>query len=68
MVDNRHMTIVPGDRDCVPALFRDSAPISGIASPVNASALLKVLRFGGGHIALACPEIGEKIDRLHTRG
>jgi hypothetical protein len=51
MVDNSHMTIIPGDRDRVPTLFGDSATISGIASPVNASALLEVLRFGGGHIA-----------------
>ena len=51
MVDNVHMTIVPGDRDRAPTLVSDSAAISGTPLPVNASALLEVLRLGGGHIA-----------------
>ena len=47
MVDNCNMTIVPGDRNRVPTLFGNNAAISGIALPVNAGALLEVLRFGG---------------------
>ena len=51
MVNNSHMAIIPADRDRVPALFGDRAAIGGIASPVDASALLEILGFGGGHIA-----------------
>jgi hypothetical protein len=42
------MTIVPGDRDCIPTHFGDNAVI-GIASPINAVALLEAFRFGGVH-------------------
>jgi hypothetical protein len=51
MVDNSHMTIVPGDRDRVPTLFSDNATIGGIAFPVNAVALLEVLGLGGVQVA-----------------
>jgi hypothetical protein len=38
-----HLPIVPGDRDCSPTCFSDDAAICGIASPINASALLEAL-------------------------
>jgi hypothetical protein len=44
-----HMMIVPGDRDRVPTRLGDDATVSRVASPANASTLLEVLRFGGGH-------------------
>jgi hypothetical protein len=46
VVDNRHVPIVPGDRDRVPTRFGDNAAISGITPPKNASAGLQVLGFG----------------------
>ena len=46
-----HMTIVPGDRDRIPTRLSDNAPVSSITLPANASTLLEVLRFGGGHVA-----------------
>jgi hypothetical protein len=52
MVDDSHMTIVPGDRDRVPPVLSDNATISGIAFPVDAIALLEVLGFGGVHVRL----------------
>jgi len=45
------MTIVPGDRDRIPTRLSNSAPVSNITLPTNASALLEVLRFGGVHVA-----------------
>jgi hypothetical protein len=42
-----HMTIVPGDRDCIPTHFGDNAAVIGIASPINAVALLEAFRFAG---------------------
>ena len=51
MVHDRHMTIVPGDRDRIPTRLSDNAPVSSITLPANASTLLEVLRFGGGHVA-----------------
>ena len=44
-----HLSIVPGDRDCIPPCFGDNAAIGGIASPKNTGALLKVLGFRDGH-------------------
>jgi hypothetical protein len=38
-----HLPIVPGDCDCIPTRFSDNAAISGIASPINAGALLRPL-------------------------
>src|SRR5204863_3404686 len=61
MMDISHMAIVPSDRDRVPAFFGDRAAISGITSPVNTSALLEVLRFGGSHIA---PRLSESTASL----
>jgi hypothetical protein len=45
------MTIVPGDRDRIPTRLSDNATVSSITLPANASTLLEVLRFGGGHVA-----------------
>jgi hypothetical protein len=44
------MPIVPGDRDRIPTRLSDSAPVSSITLPANASTLLEVLRIGGGHV------------------
>jgi hypothetical protein len=44
-----HLPIVPGDRDCCPTCLSDDAAICGIASPINASALLEALRFVDCH-------------------
>src|SRR3974377_809769 len=49
MVYSGHMTIVPGDRDCIPTHFGDNAAVIGIASPINAVAFLEAFRFGGLH-------------------
>jgi hypothetical protein len=49
MVYGGHLTIVPSDRDCIPAHFCDTAAVSGIASPINAAALLEAFGFGGSH-------------------
>jgi hypothetical protein len=51
MVYGGHLTIVPGDRDCIPTRSGDTAAISGIASPAYSIASLELLRFGGGHVA-----------------
>src|ERR1017187_454156 len=51
VVHDSHMTIVPGDRDRIPTRLSDNAPVSSITLPANASTLLEVLRFGGGHVA-----------------
>src|ERR1035437_9835384 len=48
---NSHMPIVPGDRDRIPTRLSDNAPVSSITLPANASTVLEVLRFGGGHVA-----------------
>jgi hypothetical protein len=45
----RHLPIVPGDRDRIPTRLRDSAAISGIASPIHSGALLETLGFGDCH-------------------
>jgi hypothetical protein len=44
-------TIVPGDRDRIPTPLGNSAPVSSITLPANASILLEVLRFRGVHAA-----------------
>src|SRR5450759_5591063 len=51
VVHDSHMTIVPGDSDRIPTRLSDNAPVSSITLPANASTLLDVLRFGGGHVA-----------------
>jgi hypothetical protein len=51
MVYGGHLTIVPGNRDRVPTYFGDTAAIIGIASPINAAALLETLRFRDRHVA-----------------
>ena len=43
MVHAGHLSIVPSDCDRIPACFGDNATISGIASPINAGALLEFL-------------------------
>src|ERR1700730_16836070 len=49
MVYGGHLTIVPGNRDRVPTYFGDTAAVIGIASPINAAALLETLRFRDRH-------------------
>ena len=49
MVHAGHLSIVPSDCDRSPACFGDNATISGIASPINAGALLEFLRFVDCH-------------------
>ena len=41
MMYGGHLTIVLGNRDRVPTYFGDTAAIVGIASPINAAALLE---------------------------
>jgi hypothetical protein len=59
MVYGGHLTIVPGNRDRVPTYFGDTAAIIGIASPLNAAAVLETLRFRDRHAALpiACHRV-----------
>src|SRR6266699_3829705 len=49
MVYGGHLTIVPCNRDRVPTRFGDTAAVIGIASPINAAALLETLRFRDRH-------------------
>jgi hypothetical protein len=49
MMDDCDVTIFPSNSDRVPTLLGNNAAISGITMPVNACALLEVLRFGGRH-------------------
>jgi hypothetical protein len=49
MVYGGHLTIIPGDRDCIPIHLGDNAAVSGITSPINAVALLETFRFRGVH-------------------
>jgi hypothetical protein len=51
MMNAGHVTIVPGDRDGVPARFSDPAAVGSAALPTNAGALPKASGFGGRH----CP-------------
>src|SRR3984893_13120192 len=59
MVYGGHLTIVPCNRDCVPTRFGDTAAVIGIASPINAAALLETLRFRDRHAAppIACHRV-----------
>jgi hypothetical protein len=52
MVYGGHLTIVPSDRDCIPAHFCDTAAVSGIAPPINAAALFETFGFDGSHQSL----------------
>jgi hypothetical protein len=49
MVHSGHLTIVPGDGDCVPTRFGDAAAVGGNALPIDAATLLEGLGFGVGH-------------------
>jgi hypothetical protein len=51
MVHRRHLTIVPADRNGVPGRFRYRAAVSGVTTPADSIALLKIFRFRGGHVA-----------------
>ena len=51
MVHGGNLTIVPGDRDRVPARSDDAATIWGTTAPTYPIALAEFLRFGGGHAA-----------------
>ena len=44
-----HLPIFPGDRDCVPTRFGNSAAVSGITLPVNAGVLLEGFGFVERH-------------------
>src|SRR5260370_1020808 len=59
MVYGGHLTIVPCNRDRVPTYFGDTAAVIGIASPINAVALLETLRFRDCHGAppIACHRV-----------
>jgi len=46
VMDNRHVPVVPGDRDRVPSRFGDNAAIGGITPPKTAGVDLQVLGFG----------------------
>jgi hypothetical protein len=45
VVHGGQLPIVPGDRDRIPTCLGDNAAIGGIASPIDAGALLEVLGF-----------------------
>src|SRR4249919_724914 len=49
MVHGGHLTIVPGDRDCIPTHFGDNTAVGGITSPINAAAPLETFGFSGIH-------------------
>ena len=49
MVHAGDLSIVPSDCDSIPACFGDNPTISGVASPINAGALLEFLRFVDCH-------------------
>src|SRR5271157_2418808 len=49
VVHGRQLTIVPGDRDGVPARGADGAAVSRIPPPADAVAPLEVLGFRNGH-------------------
>jgi hypothetical protein len=53
MVYGGQLAIVPSDCDCIPTHFHDTAAVSGIASPINAAALLEALRFGSSYPPLS---------------
>src|ERR1700690_318635 len=52
MVYRGHLTIIPRDRDGIPTQIGDTAAVSGIASPINAVALLEAFGFGRSHRSL----------------
>ena len=53
MVDSGPLTIIPGDRDGIPACLIDRAAIMGIAMPTHAVAFLQAPRLVGIH-CLTC--------------
>ena len=57
MMYGGHLTIVPGNRDRVPTYFGDTAAIVGIASPINAAALLETYNFATVMLRLPLPVI-----------
>jgi hypothetical protein len=67
VVHDSHMTIVPGDRDRIPTRLSDNAPVSSITLPANASALLEVLRFGGGHVAAPLAWVAHIVGQIAWR-
>src|SRR5450759_506801 len=46
MMHSGHLTIVPSDRDGIPARFGDTAAVGGIALPINPATLREAFRFG----------------------
>ena len=71
VMDNRHVPVVPGDRDRVPSRFGDNAAIGGITPPKNAGADLQVLGFGDCRClplplsaVMRCGEPGMKVRRV----
>jgi hypothetical protein len=53
MVYPCHLSIVPGDRNCIPTFFGDDSAICGFASPIDAGAFRKALRFVDLHCCSA---------------
>jgi hypothetical protein len=49
MVHGRYVTVVPGDRDCIPASRADGPAIRGVPLPINAGAFSQSLGFRGSH-------------------
>jgi hypothetical protein len=68
MMYGRHVTVVPSNCDRVPTRFGDMAAVAGIASPINAAALLEGLGFGGIHVHLALLQVsdGDLADRSRS--
>ena len=69
MVHAGNLSIVPSDCDRIPACFGDNATISGIASPINAGALLEFLRFVDCHYCFsgASVSLSEAVKRQLRR-
>jgi hypothetical protein len=66
MVYCSYLTIVPGDRDCIPTRFGDTAAVSGIASPTNSVTLLEAFGFGGSHQPLLIMPLQARFFRIEA--
>jgi hypothetical protein len=66
VVHTGHLSIVPGDRNCIPTYVGDNAAISCIASPINAGSLREALRFVDLHwwSPVACGRAHSTASRL----
>ena len=63
-MNDGHMTVMPGDRDRVPACAGYNAAIIAMTAPVNASALLELLGFSGGHCVFLFASVAHKSRRF----